>query len=143
MNEPAFSSPEAVEAAFYEAFSKVDLELMAVVWSDGNRALCIHPGRGLHRGKAAVMQSWMEIFSGSAPPSIEYRFIEGFAAGNLAVRLVEEKIRPQGRPPEAASRVLATNVYLRDSISWRLVEHHASLPLIGRETVSDHERQLH
>jgi hypothetical protein len=136
-------SPEAVEATFYDAFSRIDLDLMEKIWCDGDHALCIHPGSGLRRGKTEVMQSWMEIFSGSAPPAIEYRFIGGFKEGNLAVRLVEERIWPRGTSPEGAARVLATNVYLREAGSWRLTEHHASLPLIGQGRSTRNEHQLH
>jgi ketosteroid isomerase-like protein len=138
-----FDSPEAVEAAFYEAFSRVDLDLMVAVWCDGEHALCIHPGSGLLRGKAAVIQSWMEILSGNVPPAIEYRVIESIVAGNLAVRLVEERIRPRNRPPESANRVLATNIYLREAGSWRLTEHHASLPLVARDRGAGSSQLLH
>jgi hypothetical protein len=143
MVDRELDSPEAVEAAFYEAFSRTELDLMEKIWCDGNHALCIHPGSGLRRGKREVMQSWMEIFSGSAPPAIEYRFIGGFEEGNLAVRLVEERIWPRGSPPEGAARVLATNVYLREAGSWCLTEHHASLPLMERGRSTGNERQLH
>jgi len=138
-----FDTPEAVEAAFYKAVSNIDLDLMTRIWIDDDTALCIHPGSGLLRGKAAVMQGWMEIFSGSAPPLIEFRFIHGFAAGNLTVRLVEEQIRSRDKPAQSSNRVLATNVYLYQAGSWRLAEHHASLPLIKRAKASAAERQLH
>lgn len=144
MTDRIFDTPEAAEAAFYEAFSRIDADLMTAVWGDGDTTLCIHPGGGLLRGKAAVMQSWREIFSGSEPPLIEHRFIDGFATDGLTVRLVEERIRPRNKPPEAANRVLATNVYKRESGSWRLVEHHASLPLVDRGSdAAGKERQLH
>lgn len=143
MQYRVFDTPDAAESTFYEAFSTIDFELMAAVWSDGDSALCIHPGGGLLQGKLAVMKSWMEIFSGSEPPLIEHRIIDGFTTEHLAVRLVEERIRPRGKPPEAANRVLATNVYLHDGRSWRLVEHHASLPLMDRSDSTGDERQLH
>jgi len=143
MPDRVFDTPEAVEAAFYEAFVRIDLQLMEAVWADGEQALCIHPGSGLRKGKAAVMQSWMEVFTGSAPPAVEYRYVTGFASGNLVVRLVEERIRSRNKPPEAASRVLATNVYVRDAQSWRLTGHHASLPLVGRTETAGDGRQLH
>ena len=121
----------------------IDLDLMEKVWCDGDHALCIHPGSELRRGKAEVMQSWMEIFSGSVPPVVEYRLIGGFKEGNLAVRLVEERIWPRGTPPDGAARVLATNVYLHEAGCWRLTEHHASLPLMGRGRSISGEHQLH
>ena len=142
MANKEFDTPEAVETAFYDAFSRMDLDLMSAVWGEDAHVLCIHPGSGLLRGRSAVMESWMEIFSGNVPPVVEHRFVDGFAAGNLAVRLVEELIRPRDKSPEAANRVLATNVYVRDARSWRLAEHHASLPLVERGTAAA-ERRLH
>jgi len=144
MTNRVFATPESAEAAFYEAFSKIDPDLMTAVWADSDTALCIHPGGGLLRGKSAIMRSWREIFAGSEPPRIEHRFIEGFATDFLVVRLVEEHIRPRDKPREAANRVLATNVYSRDSGSWRMVEHHASLPLVDRSNDSaGNEPRLH
>jgi ketosteroid isomerase-like protein len=143
MSGKRFNTPEEAEAAFYEAFRSIDLERMAAVWSDGDKVLCIHPGSGLLRGRQAVMQSWMEIFSGSEPPIVEFRVVDEFTTGDLAVRLVEERIRPRGKPASAANRVLATNVYLREGGSWRLVDHHASLPLVNREEPGGDDRRLH
>jgi hypothetical protein len=143
MTDRGFETPEAAEAAFYRAFSSIDMDLMAAVWVNGDRAICIHPGSGLLRGKTAVIQSWSEIFSGSAPPLIECLFIDGFGTADLAVRLVEERIRPRGKPAQAANRVLATNVYLRDGGSWHLAEHHASLPLVEPGNAPGDERRLH
>jgi hypothetical protein len=143
MTHKVFDTPEAAEAAFYAAFTAIDLELMAAVWASGDRALCIHPGSGLLQGKGSVMQSWIEIFSGAAPPLVEYRIIKDFSTSDLAVRVVEEHIRPRDKPAEAASRVLATNVYLRQGSSWHLAEHHASLPLMERTKTPDGDRQLH
>jgi ketosteroid isomerase-like protein len=143
MAHKKFDTPEAAEAAFYQAFAAIDLDLMATVWADDDKILCIHPGRGILQGRSAVMRSWMEIFAGSVPPLIEYRLINGFGTEDLAVHLVEERIRPRGKPPEAANRVLATNVYLSGGGSWRLAEHHASLPLMDWGNATGDERQLH
>lgn len=143
MAEKVFDTPEAAEAAFYKAFATVDLELMGAVWADGDQALCIHPGGGLLRGKVAVMQSWLEIFSNAAKPAVEYRCIDGYVSDNLVVRLAEERIRPRDKEDTAANRVLATNVFLRLDGSWRLGEHHASLPLVARGKADGDERKLH
>lgn len=143
MTDREFKTPEAAERAFYGAFSATDLDLMGAVWSDGKGVLCIHPGSALLQGKPAIMQSWKEIFSSGEPPTIEYRFIDGFETEELVVRVVEEKIRPRGSSPGAATRVLATNVFVRSEGAWYLVEHHASLPLMERENAKDSQRQLH
>lgn len=143
MSNPLYENASAVEAAFYSAFASVDIEVMDQVWARRVEPLCVHPGGDLLRGRIAVMESWMEIFSGTAPPRIEHRLLGHYTSGDLAVHLVEELIQPSGRTAEAPNRVLATNVYTREEGSWRLVEHHASLPLVEQRRGRRDERQLH
>jgi ketosteroid isomerase-like protein len=140
---PPFPTPEAAEEAFYAAFAALDLEGMAEIWEDGPQTLCVHPGGGMLLGKAAVIQSWMEIFAGAQPPTIEVELVSSMTSGDLAVRVQAELIRPNGRPTEEASRVLATNVLRFRDGSWRLVEHHASLPLRVRPQQDDPDHRLH
>jgi ketosteroid isomerase-like protein len=136
-------SPTAVEDAFYDAFARLDLILMSALWLDGDKAVCIHPGGGLLRGKEAVLASWREIFNGSQPPRVEHRLIDTYESDDLVVRLVEERIRPRGGASEQASRVIATNVYVRDRDVWYLAEHHASLPMVEKNVAPLGERRLH
>jgi ketosteroid isomerase-like protein len=136
-------SPSALEDAFYDAFARLDLILMSALWLEGDKAVCIHPGGGLLRGKEAVLASWREIFSGTQPPRIEHRLIDTYESEDLVVRLVEERIRPRGGPCEQASRVIATNVYVRDRDAWYLAEHHASLPMLEQNVAPLGERRLH
>lgn len=143
MTMQRFNTPAAAEAAFYAAFSDRDIDTMTAVWAEGVRSLCIHPGSGLLRGRDAVMQSWVEIFAGAEPPTVEYRLLESLEAADLVVHLVEELVRPSSRPAETANRIVATNVYVHDRDSWRLAEHHASLPLMTRHDSARGERQLH
>lgn len=140
---PPFLTPEAAEEAFYAAFAATDLAAMAEVWGEAPETLCIHPGGGPLQGKAAVMQSWMEIFSAAQPPTIEVEPVASMKSGDLAVRVLLESIRPNASPAEAVNRVLATNVYWFQDGSWRLVEHHASLPLRVRPQAGDPDHRLH
>jgi len=130
MSGPPFASPDAAEEAFYAAFAAADLRGMEVVWAYGDPVACVHPGGDLLAGRQAVMQSWMDIFSGARPPTLDHRVVASFTDGNLTVHLVEERIRPSGRPTEEATRVLATNTYRREDDGWRIAAHHASLPMI-------------
>jgi ketosteroid isomerase-like protein len=143
VSDETFDTPAAVEAAYYKAFTNTDIERMAGVWAEGIRVLCIHPGGELVRGKTAVIQSWMEVFANADPPVIEYRLVGNFEAAGLAVHLVEELIRPRGKRAEAANRVLATNVFVREGSSWRIAEHHASLPLMPRREAKQEPPRLH
>jgi ketosteroid isomerase-like protein len=114
-----FPTPEAAQDAFYAAFAATDLGAMAEVW--GEDSLCIHPGGGPLKDKAAVMQSWMEIFSAAQPPSIEVEPVVGMTSGDLAVRVLVELIRPNGRPTEAASRVwrpMSSGSWTAPGASW-------------------------
>jgi ketosteroid isomerase-like protein len=140
---PPFSTPEAAQDAFYAAFAATDLAAMAEVWADEVDSLCIHPGGGLLKGKAAVMQSWMEIFSTAQPPSIEVEPVTGMTSGDLAVQVLVELIRPNGRSAEPAAQVLATNVFRFLNGSWHLVEHHASLPLRAPPQPDAPDHRLH
>jgi hypothetical protein len=143
MNE-GFDTSSAAEAAFYRAFEQLDLRLMSAVWIEGSRALCIHPGGDLLQGKEAVMRSWMEIFTGSAPPRIDHRLIASFESSDLVVRVVEERIGPRGRASAKANRVIATNVYLREDGRWHLLQHHGSLPMVEPQPNGEEKaRHLH
>ena len=123
--------PSEAERTFYEAFSRLDLEAMGTLWAEGGDASCIHPGGPLIQGREEVMQSWGEIFASASPPTIEYRTLSTQTAEGLAVHLVEEMIRPSGERSAEATRVLATNVYVVRDGGWRMLAHHASLPLVG------------
>ena len=138
---PPFATPEAAQEAYYAAFSATDVAAMAAVW--GEDAICIHPGGGLLKGKQAVMQSWMEIFAGAHPPSIEVEAVAARDCGDLAIRVLVESIRPNGQPAEAASQVLATNVFLLVDGSWCLVQHHASLPLRVAPSANTASHRVH
>jgi ketosteroid isomerase-like protein len=147
MSEPvsdrAFESADAAEAAFYAAFTALDLEGMERVWSDGESAVCVHPGGDLLPGKSAVMQSWTEILSGVAPPRVEYRVLQRTESPGLAVHLVEESIRAGGDSKAEANRVLATNIYVQGPGGWRLAGHHASLPIMSPRRERGEGRRLH
>ena len=138
----AFDSPEAAESAFYLAFASVDPDAMGRVWSDAHPVACIHPGGGLLVGRQAVLQSWIEILSGSSPPRLEQRLIGRMDAPGLRVHLVEETIRPGSDPNASPSLVISTNVYAREAGGWRMTLHHASLPMMPRRR-KDTGRRLH
>jgi ketosteroid isomerase-like protein len=125
-----FATPDETEAAFYRAFEELDLDLMGQVWLDDPEAFCIHPGGDLLEGRQAVQQGWAEIFSGAHRPTLVHRTLRREAAGDLAVHLVEELIRPAGGS-DAPSRIIASNLYRRGRDGWRMLAHHASLPLIA------------
>ena len=122
-----YPDPLAAEEAFYAAFRALDLEQMRAVWTDSANASCIHPGGGLLQGTQAVLESWAEIFRESAPPRISHRLVQASTDDHLAVHTVQEDVS-SGSGRQAI--VLATNIYGFIDGGWRMLAHHASLPLV-------------
>jgi ketosteroid isomerase-like protein len=135
-----FPDSQSVESAFYEAFRSLDIAAMQAVWIDSADATCVHPGGGLVRGRNAVVESWVEIFRGSRPPDIAHSLISAEVCDDLAVHWVREHIR-SADGNEAI--VIATNVYRRSGPHWRMLSHHASLPLVEAGPQKSSGRALH
>jgi len=131
MTELDLTSPDAAEQVFYRAFETTDLALMGAVWLDSDTVGCIHPGSDLLTGYGAVLASWRGILSGAERPTLRWRVLDRQHTADLALHLVEEQIGPRGADAETGlNRILATNVYRRTTAGWRMVLHHASLPLM-------------
>ena len=65
-------SPDDVEAQFYEALQKGDLEAMMAAWADDDDIVCVHPGGTRVVGAAAIRASFEAIFgNGTIPVRIE------------------------------------------------------------------------
>lgn len=126
-----FSTAAEAERAFYDAFSKLDIDAMQHVWADSPDASCIHPGGGLVQGVEGVIDSWRSIFRDTSPPRVDYRIVQASADSRLAVHTVEEHVSSSDGQRHAV--VLATNIYVNRDGSWRMLAHHASLPLVERE----------
>jgi ketosteroid isomerase-like protein len=133
-NDTRFPTPDAVEQAFYSAFAATDLGAMARVWAvELEDIRCIHPGSDLLTG-ADVLQSWRQIFAGTHAPTVRHRVLDRSPSTELSVHLVEERIGPSDASASGLTRVLATNVYRLTDSGWRMILHHATLPLVENES---------
>jgi uncharacterized protein (TIGR02246 family) len=141
----SFDKAADIADAFYRAFRELDLDLMDSVWSDDAQTTCIHPGGDLLSGKAAVMQSWAEIFISAEKPTVDYQTLQTLCNDELEIHLVEERIRPNGAKSQQSARVLTTNIFRRNEQGWRLIAHHASLPMMRpkRGDKAEKAAQLH
>ena len=126
-SDPAFSTPEAVEAAFYAAFCACDIQAMDMVWAR-TEVICIHPGSTALVGRNVVLRSWKNILMDAEPPHLHIEVISRIVSDKLAVHVVEEHIAPVAGAAGTTSVVLATNIYRHEEGGWRMLEHHASLP---------------
>ena len=66
-----FASPDDVEAAFYEALQRGDLDALMALWADDDEVVCVHPGGGGRLvGPAAIRASFEAIFAHSGIPVV-------------------------------------------------------------------------
>ena len=120
-----FGSAQEVEAAFYVAFQKSDLEAMTLIWDD-HEAVCIHPFGERLEGKSAITQSWQMIFAHNVQLRFTLRDSWVFSGDSHAIHLVRENISVDESDGVKTMVVLATNAYRRVDDGWRMILHHAS-----------------
>jgi ketosteroid isomerase-like protein len=103
--------------AFYAAFAGRDLNAMDGLWSRRSEVTCIHPGWLPLAGRDAVMQSWQAILANPASPAISCWNATAHVLGNVAYVLCHEQLQH--------GFLAATNVFVREDGSWKLVHHQA------------------
>jgi ketosteroid isomerase-like protein len=118
-------SADEIEAAFYEALHKGDIEKLMACWADEDEVVCVHPGGPRVVGALAIRTAFDAMFSNGtirATPQ-QVRKVESLTS---AVHSVLERIEVLTEGGPAHAYVLATNVYHRTAQGWRMVLHHAS-----------------
>lgn len=143
MSKPIFPSAADAEAAFYDALARSDLDAMMTVWSEDDEVVCIHPDSPRLVGLAAVRESWRQLFAGGVRLQIQTSHCVVSANMLLTVHNLIEHVAVEGderhHPP-----MVATNVYSRGALGWRLVMHHASpMPDIQQAGGSGGPRVVH
>ncbi|MDO9073621.1 MAG: nuclear transport factor 2 family protein [Rubrivivax sp.] len=137
-------SPDEVEARFYEALQQGELDRLMALWADDDEIVCVHPGGARVVGAAAIRASFETIFaSGGIPvrPEQVHRLQQpGFALHHLV-----ERIEVTGEGGAQVGWVLATNVYVKGALGWRIAAHHAStaMPHEVNDADSDGPTTLH
>lgn len=125
MSKVFFATPQDVEAAFYEAIERADLEAMMQVWAEDEEIVCIHPGGPRLAGYAVVREAWRRIFSGGPRLRVQVTPLSAIASPFSAVHSIIEYVAVIDDPAQHAP-IVATNVYARGPTGWRMVVHHAS-----------------
>ena len=119
------ASVDDVEAQFYEALQRADIERLMAIWSDDDDVVCVHPGATRAVGHAAIRASFESIFSSGAIP-VRAEKLKRVENTGCAVHSVLERVDIQTAEGPRTAWVVATNVYLKTVQGWRLVAHHAS-----------------
>ncbi|CUI09479.1 nuclear transport factor 2 family protein [Massilia antarctica] len=116
-------SAAEVEAAFYEALNRADVEALMLLWADDEEIVCIHPGGPRLLGHAAIQASWEAILERGG---LQIRPSQLHETHNLmsSVHTVIEGVTSTAGEP---AHLLATNVYIKTPQGWRIVLHHVSV----------------
>jgi ketosteroid isomerase-like protein len=116
-------SAAEVEAAFYDALNRADIEALMALWADDDDIFCIHPGGQRLHGHAAIQASWEAILEQGG---LQIRPSQLYESRNLmsAVHTVIEGVTAGTTEP---AHLVATNVYMKTPHGWRIVMHHVSV----------------
>jgi ketosteroid isomerase-like protein len=133
--EDAVTELLAANAAFYAALEACDLDAMASVWEQSERAVVTHPGWPMLRGWTRVAESWAAIFRNTDFIQFVITDETCVVAGDTGWVTAQENILQSagggGAPASddadlTGSRAVVTNIFVRDGAHWRMVVHHAS-----------------
>ncbi|HRC38918.1 MAG: nuclear transport factor 2 family protein [Rubrivivax sp.] len=124
-------SADEVEAEFYEALRRGDLERLMALWADDDEIVCVHPGGTRIVGNAAIRASFEAIFANGGIP-VRPEQVHRLAAMGSALHHLVERVEVRGEQGPQTAWVTATNLYLKTARGWRLASHHAS-PALGHE----------
>ena len=119
------ASPEDTEQQFYEALQQGDLARLMAVWSDEDDVSCVLPGGPRVVGVGAIRATFEAVFSQGSIAVTPER-VRRVQTSDTAVHQVLERIHVEGPKGRQSAWVIATNVYLKTPMGWRLVVHHAS-----------------
>jgi ketosteroid isomerase-like protein len=128
----AFSgSPDEVEAEFYEALQRGDIERLMALWADDDEIVCVHPGGGRMVGAGAIRASFTAIFANGGIPVVPEQVHRLHQLSSALHHLVERITvsaaqNPGGEGGTQTAWVLTTNFYVKTAAGWRMACHHAS-----------------
>lgn len=126
MKKALFPTPQDCEAAFYDAFTRSDLDAMMAVWADDDDIYCVHPQSPRVAGVERVRESWRQVFASGQTLRFQLRDQQYVRGMMISVHSVYEHIAIAGEPRSHAPMMVATNIYMRTERGWRMVAHHAS-----------------
>lgn len=124
------ASPDDMEQQFYEALQQADIERLMAVWADDDDISCVHPGGPRVVGAEAIRASFEAMFN-NGHIEAEPQRVRRVATHAVAVHSVVERVRAMTDEGPQSAWVIATNVYVKTGLGWRMVVHHASPGLAG------------
>ncbi|MCK9381172.1 MAG: nuclear transport factor 2 family protein [Sulfuritalea sp.] len=139
-SQKIFASPQDVEAAFYEALERSDIEAMMAVWAEDEEVVCVQPGGPRLVGYAMIREAWQRVFANGRKLTVRLSQQTAVTTPFAMISTVLEHIATVDAENLSAP-VAATNVYVRGVLGWRMVAHHASP--VPPNSVGEAPRILH
>lgn len=106
-------------ARFYTAFTHGDQTAMEGLWAKRASVTCLHPGSPPLSGRGPVLESWRQILRERPPFALRCDHPVTTLLGDLAIVVCYEA---GGEEP---AHLVATNVFVLEDDTWRMVHHHA------------------
>jgi ketosteroid isomerase-like protein len=116
---------EDIEAAFYDAIRRADVEALMALWADEEDIVCVHPGASRLVGHVAIRASWEAIFERGGV-HIHPRQVHVTQNVMTSIHNVIEEIE-RADIQQQDLHVVATNIYVKTHQGWRIAVHHASV----------------
>jgi ketosteroid isomerase-like protein len=139
-SQKIFASPQDVEAAFYEALERCDIEGMMAVWAEDEEVVCVHPGGPRLVGYATIREAWQRIFAGGSKLRVRLSQQTTVSTPFAMISTLLEHIATLD-DDKLSAPVAATNIYVRGALGWRMVAHHASP--VPPNSIAEAPRILH
>ena len=120
---------EAIREAnqrFYDAFGALDIDLMEAAWETSERALCVHPGWPPIVGWNLIKESWQRIFDSTTLMHFNIHYVNVVSTGDSGWVTCVENISSVLEGRASNFGILATNIFVRTPLGWRMTGHHAS-----------------
>ncbi|WP_338767432.1 nuclear transport factor 2 family protein [Massilia sp. METH4] len=131
-------SPAEVEAAFYDAMSRADVDALMALWADDEEIVCIQPNGLRLLGHRAIRESYEMLLEHGGvhiQPTQLHEMHNLMSAVHTVVEGTTVLRGDQGH-------LVATNVYLKTPKGWRIVAHHVSVAP-GPTPSDTHSQVLH
>jgi ketosteroid isomerase-like protein len=119
-------SPDEVEAAFYEALTKADIDKLMACWADEDEIVSVAPGGPRMVGHAAIRAHYEALFQQMGAVALSTHKRHAVHTLTAAVHNVIVRIQIGDPQEQQFGLVIATNVFNKTSQGWRMVAHHAS-----------------
>jgi uncharacterized protein (TIGR02246 family) len=119
------ASPEDAETQFYEALRDGDLERLMEVWADDDEIVCVHPGGTRLVGHPGIRAAFEAIFA-NGQIAVHPEHVQRVRSMDSAVHSVLERLEVATAEGPRTGWIVATNVYHKTTLGWRMVAHHAS-----------------